>query len=281
MKSSFLATAACLLMLTTSAVPWPDQYKNHNYFQDGMNEIRDSTVPIGVLELRNYVIKKGMRDSFISYFEENLVQPQNDLKGYVLGQYRVKSAPDNFCWLRGFSSMRARSTFLPAFYYGPVWKQHRNTANSMLANNDNVYLLHPLVLKKDSLDEVTSIDHSLLIPHEGIAVIEFYISNTRLPELLQVFAKEYLPVWKDCAIDQYTLWTCVLEENDFPRLPVFQDKNLLLSITFYKNENDYEESQKKLEEKISADLRAKLQDVITIKNTMIVYPTPKTVDQKR
>lgn len=196
----------------------------------------DSTIPIGVIELRNYVIKHGLRDSFISYFEENLIQPQEELKGYLPGRYRVKGAEDNFCWIRGFKDMKERSTFLPAFYYGHLWKQHKAMANSMLANNDNVYLLHPLSLRDDSLMPVKSINNSLLLPYRGIAVIEYYTANTKLDQLLKLFAKEYLPLVRECGVQNFTVWTSVLEENDFPGLPVFQDKNLLVKITFYENE---------------------------------------------
>jgi len=114
----------------------------------------DSTIPIGVIELRNYGVKQGLRDSFIHYFEENFIQPQEALKGYLLGQYRVKGSEDNFCWIRGFKDMQVRSSFLPVFYYGLAWKQHKSVANSMLANNDNVHLLRPLLLRNDSLEAV-------------------------------------------------------------------------------------------------------------------------------
>lgn len=103
--------------------------------QTGAIHETDSNL-IGIIELRNYVIKRGLRDSFIHYFEENFIEPQEALKGYLLGQYRVKGFEDNFCWIRGFKDMKERSAFLPAFYYGPVWKQHKVVANSMLANND-------------------------------------------------------------------------------------------------------------------------------------------------
>ncbi len=240
----------------------------------------ESTATIGVIELRNYVIKHGLRDTFIHYFEENFIKPQEALQGFLLGQYRVKGAEDNFCWIRGFKDMGERSKFLPAFYYGPVWKQHKQVANAMLANNDNVYLLKPLLLRNDSLEVATSMDPFRLMPTNGIAVVDFYIANTKLDQLLRLFAKEYLPWLKENGISDFTLWTSVLEENDFPRLPVFQDKNLLVTITFYKNELTYEEEMKKVTSKMRDDLKANLQDVITIQHTMILYPTEKTTHKK-
>ncbi|MEO7486725.1 MAG: hypothetical protein ABIU77_06470 [Ferruginibacter sp.] len=262
---------------------WHMHFSKENrsgYGADSAAVTPDSTVPIGVIELRNYVIKHGLRDKFIPYFEDNLIQPQEALKGYLLGRYRVKGADDNFCWIRGFSDMKARSSFLPAFYYGSAWKQHKAAANAMLANNDNVYLLHPLLLRNDSLELAKSINKSFLVPTKGIAIVEFYIANTKLDQLLKIFAKEYLPLLKQCGIYNYSLWTSVLEENDFPRLPVFQDKNLLVTITFYKNELGYKQAMKNVASKMTEDLKARLLDVITIKNTMILYPTDKTITQK-
>jgi len=111
-------------------------------------------------------------------------------------------------------------------------------------------------------------------------VVEFFIANTKLDQLLKLFATKYLPLLKECGISDCSLWKSVLEENDFPRLPVFQDKNLLVTITFYKNELDYVETMKKIDSKITDDLKASLQDVITIKNTMILYPSEKTINQR-
>ncbi|MBA2762822.1 MAG: hypothetical protein H0U39_12885, partial [Segetibacter sp.] len=81
----------------------------HMYFskdKSSNENIEDIGIPdsIGVIELRNYVLKQGMRDSFINYFEENLIQPQRALKGYPVGQYRVKGYEDNFFWIRGFKN---------------------------------------------------------------------------------------------------------------------------------------------------------------------------------
>src|SRR5215218_3176038 len=92
--------------------------------------------PIRVLELRNYVTRPGQRDKFISYFETNFVDSQNAIGGYILGQFRVKDAGDNFFWIRGFNDVASRSRYLPEFYRGPFWKQHQNAANEMLLNND-------------------------------------------------------------------------------------------------------------------------------------------------
>jgi hypothetical protein len=232
---------------------------------------------IDVIELRNYLLKPQKRDAFISYFETNFILSQEKLKGYPLGQYRIKDNPDNFCWIRGFSSMQTRSAFLPAFYYSDFWKQHRTTTNSMIVNNDNVHLLCPLSWQSDSLMAGKGIKKELLYPKKRIAIVDFYTANNKLEQLKKLIAKQYLPILNTCGIYSFTLWQAELRENDFPKLPVFQDKNLLVIITFYNNEQEYIEKMKVVESKTGENLKAALLDTITSKQSMILYPTDDTM----
>ena len=225
---------------------------------------------INVIELRNYVLKPGQRERFTKYFEEHFTQSQVDLGGYPLNWFKVYGAPDNFLWIRGFADMASRSKFLPAFYYGPVWKQYGAEANTMLANNDNVYLLKPLTLNNGTLETGTPMNSSLLKTHKGIAVVDFYIANTKLDKLKAAFAKYNLPAFKAAGIENYTLWVSELGKNDFPRLPVFQDDNLRVVITFYKDEAEYHKKQKQVEASLTEDSKAELRDIVTTKNSLIV-----------
>lgn len=234
---------------------------------------------IGVIELRNYLMKEGTRDRFIEYYESNLVQPQSNLKGYTVGGYRVKDEENRFCWIRGFENMKSRSSFLPAFYYSDEWKKHRTTANSMLANNDNVYLLRPLKMQGDELVPADEIKAAQLLPDGGITVVDFYIANTKLNVLKELFAKEYLPLYDSCGVNNFSLWVSEEEVNDFPQLPVFQDKNLLVQISFYKNEPTYKEAVKKLASVTTKKLKAELLDAVTIHNSWILYPTGNSLTQ--
>ncbi|HEV8082203.1 MAG TPA: hypothetical protein VGP55_03335 [Chitinophagaceae bacterium] len=273
-KYSLLKVFSLLIIMFNSKTILPAQknvvYKNHNI---------DVPVSIGVIELRNYVLKQGMRDSFINYFEENLIQSQRTLKGYPIGQYRVKGYEDNFCWIRGFENMKERSSFLPSFYLGPSWQQHKKIPNSLLVNNDNVHLLSPIILQNDSLVSVHSINSALLIPKSGITVIDFFTANTKLELLKKLFAKSFLPLLKANELNAYTLWVSEAMPNDFPQLPVFQDKNLLVMITHFKNELEYSEATKKIDSMMPEALKSDLQDAITIKSTLILYPTEKTIYQ--
>ena len=232
---------------------------------------------IGIIELRNYVIKTGQRDNFIDYFETHFISSQEELKGYPLGQYRVKGQPDNFCWIRGFESMEARSKFLPSFYHGPFWKQHRTTANSMLANNDNVHLLRPVAFQGDALVPVNTISAITLIPQSGIAVIDLYIANTKLPRLIEFFASRYTPLLNRHDIKDYSCWVSELADNDFPALPVFQDKNLFVTITFYADVAEYEKKTATVQAAMDEQMKVDMQDIVTLKHTLILYPTARSL----
>lgn len=232
---------------------------------------------IGVIELRNYVMKHGKRDTFIDYFEKNYVTSQDTLHAHILGRYRVSGKDDNFCWIRGFENMQVRSTFLPAFYHGPVWHQTRNVANSMLANNDNVYLLKPMTLQGDSLVAANVVTSTTLKPQKGITVVEFYIANSKLPHLLKLFSRSYQENMKASGFNNFSIWTSEMGFNSFLQLPIFQDKNLMVVISFFESEAAYLAAAHKLESSLAGDLKADFDDTITTKNVWILHPTEKSL----
>lgn len=255
---------AAIFLLNSSA---RSQMKNTT------KEVTAANQPIKVLELRNYVTRPGQRDKFISYFETNFIHSQNEIGGYILGQFTVKDAEDNFFWIRGFNDMASRSRFLPEFYRGSFWKQHRNNANEMLLNNDNVYLLKPLSLSEDAPDE--AVNSNEFGKKKGLLVIDYYVANTRLKELIEFFKSKYLPLLKSNDISS-TLWVAELTENDFPGLPVFQDKNLLVAITHFKDEAEYQLKLKQINADSSRKTLTELREIVTTKTTVILHPTKKS-----
>lgn len=233
-------------------------------------EVTAANQPIRVLELRNYVTRPGQRDKFISYFETHFIDSQNALGGYILGQFRVDDAADNFFWMRGFNDMASRSRYLPEFYRGAFWKQHRNQANDMLLNNDNVYLLKPLSLSGDAPD--TAVNSNEFGKKKGLVVIDYYVANTRLKDLTEFFKSKYLPFLEGSGIST-TAWVSELAENDFPGLPVFQDKNLLVTITPFKDEAEYRLKLRQMNADSNRKLLTELKEIVTTKTTVVLHPT--------
>jgi hypothetical protein len=228
--------------------------------------------PVEVIELRNYLLKQGERTHFGDYFDKNLVAPQNEIGGYVLGQYSVKGAEDNFFWIRGFKDMPARHQFLNHFYYGTEWKKHRNNANALLLNNDNVHLLKPLHLTDT---DPLHINSNWFAKAKGIAVIDYYISNQKCPKLIDFIKTQYLSILKNVGVEDITFWVSETRDNEFPQLPVFQDKNLLVSIGFYENESVYLSKMKAIDAQMNDLLKTEMMDLVTTKSTIILYPMRK------
>lgn len=172
--------------------------------------------PIRSLELRNYTLRPGTRQAFQHYFATHFVAPMEALGGYTLGQFAVQGQDDNFCWLRGFEDVAARSAFLPAFYQqSSAWKTFGPGANALMLDFDNVHWLKPL-------RPTTARD--LLLP--GGATVDFY--EARPGELVNLAHQlRGAPATKP----ETTWWVSEATKNDFPRLPVFQHEHQLVAIS--------------------------------------------------
>ncbi len=256
-----------------NGVTW--EWNWYMYFsRDKPKQNLNANKNIKVIELRNYIIRAGNRDRFIDYFEDNFTQSQNCIGGYTLGQFRVKGADDNFFWIRGFHDMQLRENFLNDFYYGSHWKQHKSVANSMLVNNDNVHLLRPL--NDQDNNQITGFSSNWFGKEKGIAVIDYYIANQKLDKLIDFIEGKYQPILETIGLKDISFWISETTENKLTALPVFQDKNLLVSISFYKDEMEYQSRIKEIENTMPGDIKNEMLDIITTKTTLVLYPTQKS-----
>lgn len=215
------------------------------------------------VEFRNYLLKPNSAEPFRILFNNEFVAPMRELGGHTAGQFQIEGEPDHFVWIRAFENMSTRLAFLNAFYLNsPIWKKHRSEANSMIVNNDNVHLLKPLDPRGLTLDDIEK--------KGSIVMVDFYVSNGHLDETLELFRKEYVPFLDSKGLTMPTLFVGELSENKFPQLPAFQDKNLLVAMTHYANEQEHrrESNQiKAMPEKLST---AMLQ-LITTQNTLVLH----------
>lgn len=225
------------------------------------NLAQQDSVNIKILEIRNYLLKPNLVDKFSDYFHSKFVDQMNELGGYTLGEFKINSVNDRFVWFRGFTDMKTRLKFLNDFYIdSATWKEYGKGANQMMINSDNVYLLRPL--KKE-------INSGLLKTDKTITVVDFYICNNTLEKVIDLFDTTYIPFLKNLEIEDITLWVSEMTENDFPRLPVFQDKNLLVSITHYKDENDFYTKQNEIDN-MPSDLKKSMQELVTTQNKLML-----------
>lgn len=104
----------------------------------------DTRMCCNIVELRQYTLHPGTRDTLIELFDREFVETQEAEGITVIGQFRDTARPDRFVWVRGFPDMEQRARSLAAFYGGPIWKAHREAANATMIDSDNVLLLHPV-----------------------------------------------------------------------------------------------------------------------------------------
>ena len=148
-----------------------------------------------LVELRQYTLHPGRRDTLIDLFDGSLVEPQEAVGMAVLGQFRDLGDPDRFVWLRGFPSLAGRAASLQAFYGGPVWREHAAAANATMIDSDNVLLLQPV---RGTLSSSSS---------PGVWLFEVYLGEVPFstPPVI---------------VDALASFTTAYVPNTFPALPV-------------------------------------------------------------
>ena len=216
-----------------------------------------------VIELRNYLLKPGTRERFFKYFGDNFLESQHGAR--VLAPFRIKGESDRFFWIRGFEDMKSRLTFLRGFYeQGEVWKRFGPDANEMMLDSDHVHLLKPLS---------ASFEWNELEREAGVAVIEFYLAKAnQLDQLITSVETDYLSCFKN----KPTLLITEMANNDFPRLPVIQDPNLLVLINGYADESEY-----LLQSQLCLESKKRARQFIADESELILYTTVKSFEENR
>ena len=170
----------------------------------------------GILELRQYTLRAGQRDTLISIFERNFIESQNALGAHVIGSFRDLDDPDRFVWIRGFADMQARQKALQAFYGGPVWREHAKEANATMIDSGNVLLLRPAAPGRGFANPGA--------PSSGVGAMIgatiHYLGAVDATQFLSFFQNAIAP--ELTASDVHPIACLVTEEsaNNFPRLPV-------------------------------------------------------------
>ncbi|CAA9517955.1 MAG: hypothetical protein AVDCRST_MAG96-2786 [uncultured Segetibacter sp.] len=236
---------------------------------------------VKVIELRNYLLKPGQRDSFVDGFETKLLDTLNAHKNYILGQYRVKDAKDNFVWIRGFDDMPARKQALTNFYASRHWAKNKSIPEAYLIGYTNVHLLKPLLISSKKIDSSTHFDTEWFGRPKGVTIIDFFVANEMRNKLIDFVANKYDSVVRAAGVKDISYWVCETAPNNYPNLPAFQDKNLLVSISHYNDLADYHAAVKKIRESMNEEEKFTLGRLVTTRATWTLYPTERTFTSKR
>ena len=233
---------------------------------------------VKTIELRNYLIRPGQRDNYITTFETKLVDTLNLMRNYVFGQFRVKDAQDNFVWIRGFESMDSRKEDLKRFFTSEFWKRNQSAPGKYLLNYMNVYLLRPIDIYDQ--DNLKTFKGEWFGKSKGVVVVDFYVANERRPQLIAFVKSKYDSIVRAAGVNNISYWVSEPEPNNYPDLPVFQDKNLLVSISIFKDEKTYRSISENVVKSMGTELMYEMLRIVTTKTTWVLYPTDKSFTSK-
>lgn len=205
-----------------------------------------------VLELRQYTLHPGARETLIDVFDRHFVEGQEACGMRIIGQFRNLDDPNRFVWLREFDGMEARARALDAFYTGPVWTAHKDAANATMIDWRDVLLLKPANVRSGFAFDATqraaqggvAMHGAAAAPHakqsddaDGILVATLYALDPREPAKASAFARWF----DDSAVPQFaqagvTVAAQLVTEsspNTFPRLPLREGEQVFVWLAAY------------------------------------------------
>jgi hypothetical protein len=234
-----------------------------------------------VIELRQYTLVPGERDTLITLFEREFIETQEATGMTVIAQFRDTSNPDRFVWLRGFSDMEARAVQLGEFYGGPVWKAHRDVANATMIDSDNVLLLRPT-----SPTSGFDLGNAIRAPlgsasnREGLLVATIYhLGETKGADFAEFFERELKPCFTKAGVSALASFVTETHPNTFPRLPVREDANVFVWFSRFPDREAYEKSAAAVAESTRpSGVRAKLAELTKDQpEVLLLSPTPRSL----
>ena len=182
-----------------------------------------------IAELRRYRLHPGRRDDLIAVFDAHFLEGQEACGMKIVGQFRDLDDPDAFVWLRGFDDMRARHAALTAFYAGPVWGAHRDSANATMIDSNDVLLLHPA-------QDAGGFTLAANRPGRGcndqsptiFQAVTYKLASPAEAGFLGFYRQTLTPVLQAAGEDRIGLFASEQSENTFTRLPVRRGENVVV-----------------------------------------------------
>ena len=175
------------------------------------------------IEFRRYVTKEGERGHFVAYFDTYFPEAFEQLGAMVFGQFTERGNPNRFTWLRGFHDISERPVVNAAFYYGPLWREHRIKVNAILPDSDNVMLMRPLHAGR-GVTVLPAVDPVLEPKGAGGVVVAQIFSVKKGSE--EAFAAKAEAAFKRYAMDGVHpagILVTLDVPNNFPQLPIRTD----------------------------------------------------------
>ncbi|SRR6266498_680091 len=188
-----------------------------------------------VIEFRRYTVKEGERAHFAEYFESFFPEAFQQLGAIAFGQFFERKNPVGFTWMRGFKNIDARAVVNSAFYYGPLWREHAFTMNSLMVDSDNVLLLRPLnpergIVVLPSVDPVTEAKGA-----QGIVVAQIFAVKANSVDAFAQQAEATFAGYRAMGVREAGVLVTLDVANNFPQLPIRTDGPYLVWLGIIKD----------------------------------------------
>jgi NIPSNAP len=221
----------CMVLLVMSTLTWA-QDKSVPSLMMSSKLLTD----FQVIEFRRYTIREGERENFAQYFESYFPEAFQQLGAILVGQFLERRVNSRFTWLRAFHNMDDRAKVNALFYYGPLWKEHAATLNSLMVDSDNVLLLRPLnnergIVVLPTVDPVKEGKGA-----QGIAIAQIFAVKAGNVDAFGQQAESTFARYRDAGAREAGVLVTLDAPNNFPQLPVRTDGPYLVWLGIVENE---------------------------------------------
>ena len=185
-----------------------------------------------IVELRQYDLVPGTRDTLIDIFDRQLIEGQEAEGMTIIGQFRDLDNPDSFVWLRGFADMETRRKALDGFYSGPVWLANRDAANATMLRFDNVLLLRPATADGGfALDVADRPPSGAQDSAGGLIAATIWKLRGEAAGFAAWHRENLLPIVRDAGAEIVASLVTESAENTYPALPVRTDETVFVTFS--------------------------------------------------
>jgi hypothetical protein len=228
-----------------------------------------------VIELRRYTTKRGERHHFAQRFESFFPEAFEQLGAIIFGSFFERNDQSTFTWLRGFHTLDSRAVVSSAFYYGPLWKEHRSTVNDLLLDSDNVLLLQPFNADRGltllpAVDPVREPSGS-----QGLVVAQVFPVQPGSVNAFAAFAAPTFAAYRSIGALEAGLLVTLEAANNFPQLPVRTDGPFLVWFGIFKDDLTL---QHRFQPLVERSLRSQITSGLLTgrPELLILDPTPRS-----
>jgi hypothetical protein len=242
-----------ILLITVGATTFAQTGQNSgNKAVDRVKHLKD----FQVIEFRRYTVKEGERERFAEYFESYFPEAFQQMGAMAFGQFFERKNPVGFTWMRGFKNTDARAVINAGFYYGPLWREHAFTMNSLMVDSNNVLLLRPLnpergVTVLPSVDPVTERKGA-----QGVVVAQIFAVKANSVDAFAQEAEAAFAGYRAAGAREAGVLVTLDAPNNFPQLPVRTDGPYLVWLGIVKDNQSLETQFTPLAERSSKSLSA-------------------------